>query len=159
MGLVLGPRRRRGRQGQPSGDAKDALKLARAAAAALGRDVIPSFSPWQVFGPMTVAMFHAENAMIQDRPDVTLSVGAQIAGRDFPVPRNYLRHRLDMANAHVATGQHAAAVGVLQEVKSAAPEWLTQQRYAHEILAGVITHRRALTDGMRDLAGFLSLAL
>ena len=141
------------------GEAHDALKLARIAATGISREVIPAFNPWQVFGPMTVAMVQAENAMIQDRPDVTLEIGTQIAGRDFPLPRNWNRHRLDMAHAHTSMRQYGEAVGVLQEVRRAAPEWLAQQRYARDILRKIIEHRRTLTTEMRDLADFVHLAL
>ena len=137
-------------------DAREALRLARMAAGGLHRDTVAHF---RAFGPVTVAMIHAENAMIQDRPDVTLLVGAQIVGRDFPVPRNFLRHRLDVAHAHAATRQYGKAVAVLQEVRASAPEWLAQQRYAKDIFGTVIERRRTLTDEMRDLARFMHLAL
>ncbi len=141
------------------GEARDALKLARVAAVGIGREIIPRFNPWQVFGPLTVSMVQAENAMIQDRPDITLAIGVQIAGREFPLPRNWNRHRLDVANAHVSLRQHGEAVAVLQEVRSAAPEWLVQQRYARDILQKVIDRRRTLTAEMRDLATFIRLDL
>jgi transcriptional regulator with XRE-family HTH domain len=141
------------------GEARDALRLARVAATGVGKEVIPSFNPWQVFGPMTVSMVSAENAIIQDRPDITLAVGDQVAGRDFPLPRNWNRHRLDVAHAHASTRQYAEAVGVLCEVREAAPEWLAQQRYARDILRKIIGHRRTLTPEMRDLADFVHLAL
>jgi transcriptional regulator with XRE-family HTH domain len=140
-------------------DAGDALRLARAAATAIGTDAVVPFNPWQVFGPMTVSMVHAENAAVQDRPEATLGIGAQMAGRGFPVPRNYHRHRLDVAHAHTAMREHAEAVGILREIRTAAPEWLAQQRYARDILAAIITRRRTLTDEMRDMASFMHLPL
>jgi hypothetical protein len=141
------------------GEAGDALKLAKMAAFGVNKEIVPAFNPWQVFGPLTVAMVQAENAIIQNRPDVTLRVGAQIAGRDFPVPRNWNRHRLDVARAHVSLREYGEAVGVLQEVRHAAPEWLVQQRYARDILSIVIARRRTLTAEMRDLADFLRLPM
>jgi transcriptional regulator with XRE-family HTH domain len=141
------------------GEARDALRLARVAATASGRDVISAFNPWQVFGPMTVSMVQAENAMIQDRPDTTLAIGAHIEGGDFPLPRNWNRHRLDMANAHVSLREYGAAVGVLQDVRRAAPEWLLQQRYARDILGRIVNRRRTLTPEMRDLADAVRLPL
>jgi hypothetical protein len=45
------------------------------AAAGIGKDTIPAANPWQVFGPMTVAMVAAENAMICDQPDSVLKIG------------------------------------------------------------------------------------
>ena len=46
-------------------------------------------------------------------------------------------------------------VGVVREVRVAAPEWLAQQRYAGDTLVSVIRWRRSLTGGMRELAEFL----
>ncbi|HEX4101800.1 MAG TPA: helix-turn-helix domain-containing protein [Pseudonocardiaceae bacterium] len=141
------------------GEARDALRLARMAAAGGGSDFLLPYNPWQVFGPVTVSIIQAENAMILDRPEVTLAIGSQLEGRPFPVSRHYHRHRLDVAHAHVALRQYAEAVGILQEIRGAAPEWLGQQRYAGDILAKVIEHRRSLTVEMRELADFLHLAL
>jgi transcriptional regulator with XRE-family HTH domain len=141
------------------GEAKDALKLARVAAVAAGNDFILPYNPWGVFGPMTVSMIQAENAMIQDRPDVTLNLAAQLQGRPFLVPRYYHRHRLDVAHAYVALSQYPEAVEVLQEVRVDAPQWLAQQRYAGDILSQVIGRRRTLTADMRELADFMRLAL
>lgn len=140
-------------------EARDALRLARMAAAGVGKDVIPRFNRWQVFGPMTVSMFQAQNALIQDRPDLTLSVGRQLEGRDFPLPETWNRHRLDVARAHVSLGEYGESVAVLQEIRRAAPEWLVQQRYARDILAAVVERRRVLTAEMRDLADFIRLPL
>lgn len=140
-------------------EAREALRLARMAAAGMDEDVIPHYNPWEVFGPVTVAMVRAENATIQGRPDVTLAIGSQTTGEGYVVPRNYYRHLLDVAHAHAATRQHDRAIGVLRELRAAAPEWLAQQRYARDILSAVITRRRTLTEEMRGLAGFLSLPL
>jgi transcriptional regulator with XRE-family HTH domain len=141
------------------GEAKDALKLARVAAVASGNDFILPYNPWQAFGPMAVSMIQAENATIQDRPDITLAIAVQLQGRRFPVPRLYHRHRLDVAHAHAAMRQHSEAVTVLHEIRRDAPEWLAQQRYARDILNQIIGRRRTLTPEMRDLADFLHLAL
>lgn len=140
-------------------EADEALRLARMAAAGLGRDIIPKFNPWQVFGPATVAMVAAENAMIKGQPGVALSIGSRVVRQGFPVPRNYHRHRLDVASAHATVHQYSEAVTVLQEIRTAAPEWLVQQRYAADILTRIISHRRRLTPEVRDLAGFLHLPL
>jgi hypothetical protein len=125
------------------------------AATGIGKDFIPRSNPWQVFGPMTVAMVNAENAMIQDQPDLVLKLGGQLTKGTYPVPRNWNRHRLDVAHAYVAIRQHGEAIRILQQVKSAAPEWLTQQRYARDILAQMIGRRRTLTTDMRELADFM----
>jgi transcriptional regulator with XRE-family HTH domain len=139
------------------GEAKDALKLARMAAIGIGRDIIPACNPWQVFGPVTVSMVRAENAIIQDRPDTTLSVAAQLSGAGFPVPRNWNRHRLDVAAACAARRQTTEAAEIVAEVRDAAPEWLAQQRYARDIVTRIIDRRRTLTPRMHELAAAVRL--
>lgn len=139
------------------GEAQEALRLAGVAAAAIGADAIPAYNPWEVFGPGTVSMARAEAATIAGRPDRTLGIGARVDGRRYPMPRNYRRHRLDVAHALVQTRQDDKAIGVLREIRAQAPEWLAEQRYAGDILSAVIGRRRTLNDDMRDLAEFLHL--
>ena len=141
------------------GEAHEALRLARVAAAAVGHDFTLPYNPWQVFGPATVAVIAAENAMIQDRPQATLAIAERLQIGSFPVSRHYYRHRLDVANAHAALKEYAEAVGVLQDVRRAAPEWLVQQRYARDILGRVVHHRRTLTAEMIELADAVRLPL
>ena len=86
-------------------------------------------------------------------------IGAQVTGAAYPVPRNYLRHRLDIAHAYVQMRRYAEAVGVLAQVRSAAPEWVIRQRYARDTLSAVIAHSRRLTGEARDLADFMQLPL
>jgi transcriptional regulator with XRE-family HTH domain len=140
-------------------EAAEALRLARIAASGIARDIIPSFNRWQVFGPMTVAMFQAQNALIQNRPEVTLRIGRQLEGRSFPLPETWNRHRLDVANAHAITRDYTGAVTVLRDIQRNAPEWLAQQRYARDILSQIIGKRRTLTPGMRQLADAVRLPL
>lgn len=139
------------------GEAADALKLARMAAIGVGRDFRPAADPWHVFGPMTVSMIRAENAMIEERPDVTLQISGQLEGARFPLSRNWNRHRLDVANAHAVSRQYAEAIDVLQQVRHSAPEWLVTQRYAKDILGKIIGKRRTLTAEMRELADFIKV--
>jgi transcriptional regulator with XRE-family HTH domain len=141
------------------GEAQEALKFAKVAAIAVGSEFALPYNPWQVFGPATVAVIQAENAIVQDRPDVTLGLAEHLDVQRFPVSRHYYRHRLDVARAHVSLREYGDAVGVLEEVRRAAPEWLVQQRYARDILSIVIARRRTLTAEMRELADFLRLPM
>jgi transcriptional regulator with XRE-family HTH domain len=140
------------------GEAREAAQLARAAAVAADRPDYPM--PYnQMFGPATVAIIQAENAIIENRPDHTLAIARQIENRVLPLPRYHHRHRLDVASAHVAKRQHAEAAEVLAEVHRKAPEWLAQQRYARDIVTRMIGHRRTLTPEMRELAAAVRLPL
>jgi hypothetical protein len=146
-------------RGSRPDEAREALRLARIAAAGTSRDIIPSFNRWQVFGPVTVSMFQAQNALIQDRPEIALRIVTKLPGRGFPLPETWNRHLLDAAWAHVLVREYNEAVGVLQDIRGAAPEWLAQQWYAQDILSRVIKYRRTLTPGMRGLADLMRLPL
>ncbi|WP_026405223.1 helix-turn-helix domain-containing protein [Actinomadura rifamycini] len=147
------------RNAQP-GDAEDALRLARTAAVAMGAEYAPATDFLRAFGPLTVAMKRAENAMVEDKPDRVLAMSAKIPLQDMrPTSNNRNRHLLDVAKARVALRQHAEAFDVLQDVRRGAPEWLPNQRYARDIFGQIVTRRRTLTPDMREFADFVHLAV
>jgi transcriptional regulator with XRE-family HTH domain len=139
------------------GEAREALRLARMAAAGTERDFVLPYAPWHVFGPVTVSVVAAENAIILDQPRETLDIARTIAGTKMPVPRYAPSHRLDIASAHTALRQFPEAVAVLQKLRRERPQWLPHQRYASDILQKIIQRRRTLTPDMRDLAEFIGI--
>jgi ribosome-binding protein aMBF1 (putative translation factor) len=145
------------------GEAEDALKLARAAADRIGREVISDASTTRTFGPVSVAMISAESAVISGHPDKALRVARGISGTRngllHPKSASRCRHRLDTANALAQLRQPQEAVAILHELRDDAPEWLAQQRYARDILSTIINRRRTLTPEMRELADFVHLPL
>lgn len=139
------------------GEAQDALRMARTAAVALGREHAPNADFLRTFGPTTVALKKAENASISDQPDVVLNVASSLPRHRLrPTSNNRNRHLLDVSNAHVSMGQHPEAVEVLQKIRAASPEWLRQQRFAQDIMGRLIATRRTLTTEMRELAEAIS---
>jgi hypothetical protein len=147
------------RNAQP-GDAEDAIRLARAAAVAMGAEYAPRNDFLQAFGPLTVAMKRAENAMVEDRPDRVLAMSQRIPVADLrPTSNNRNRHLLDVAQARVSLRQHAEAFDMLQGIRHDAPEWLPNQRYARDILGQIISRRRTLTSEMREFADFIHVAV
>ena len=140
------------------GEADDTIRLARTAAVAMGRDLTPDEDFLRTFGPVTVAMKRVENAMIEDRPDKVLQLSQTIPVTDLrPTSNNRNRHLLDVAEAHRRMHRYGEAFEILQGVRHDAPEWMTNQRYARDILKGIIGRRRTLTDEMCDLADFVRL--
>jgi hypothetical protein len=144
------------RDNQP-GQARDALRLARIAAAGTDRDFNLPYAPWHVFGPVTVQVAAAENATIQDNPQATLDIASRLTRATLPVRRYAPSHRLDVAQAHVTLRQYPEAVSVLQQLRQERPEWLPRQRHASDILEKIIQRRRTLTPGMRELADLMHL--
>ncbi len=138
-------------------EAHQALRLARMAAAGTGQDFVLAYAPWHVFGPMTVSVVAAENATIQDRPEAALAIAGRIEGTR--VLRYAPSQHLDVAQAHATLHQYPEAIGALQQLRRARPQWLPQQRHAADILTKIIRRRRTLTPEMRDLADFMHLSL
>jgi hypothetical protein len=60
------------------GEADDTLRYARTAAVAMGREYAPKNDFLQTFGPLTVELKHAENAMINDKPDLVLQLAERV---------------------------------------------------------------------------------
>ncbi|MFD7505738.1 helix-turn-helix domain-containing protein [Streptomyces sp. NPDC059850] len=138
--------------------ATDTLRLAHSAAVAMGREFAPDGDFLRAFGPVTVALKRAENAMIAEEPDRVLSLAARIpAGGLRPTSNNRNRHLLDVARAHVMKRRHTEAFGVLQGVWADAPEWLPNQHYARDILGDIIAKRRTVTPEMQSMADALGL--
>jgi transcriptional regulator with XRE-family HTH domain len=144
------------RDNQP-GQAQDALRLGRMAAAGVDRDFNLPYAPWHVFGPVTVLVATAESTSIQDNPQATLDIARRLTIARLPVRRYAPSHRLDVAQAHLTLRQYPEAVSVLQQLRHERPEWLPRQRHASDILEKIIHRRRTLTPEMRDLAAFINL--
>ncbi|MER6913808.1 helix-turn-helix domain-containing protein [Streptomyces sp. NPDC000594] len=142
------------------GQAADALRFARAAAVALGREFAPENDFLRTFGPTTVHLKRTENASIADRPDVVLRLADKIPAYALkPTSTNRNRHYLDVAEAYAKTGQYAEAFGKLEQIRASSPEWLPNQRYARDIFARIAKGRRTLTSEMRTMADAVGMPL
>lgn len=143
------------------GEADDALSLARAAAARIGRDVPFSVATTARFGPVTVNVIAAESAVLRWQPDATLALAERVRGSLGVIePAQVLRHRLDVANAHAMRREYGDVVEVMQGLRREAPEWLASQQYARDVMESVVRRRRGpLTQELRDLAEATSLPL
>ena len=143
---------------QPGG-AADALSLARAAAARIGRDVPFSGGSASKFGPVTVQVITAETAALSWQPDRALAIAERIRpGLASIEPAQQLRHRLDVANAHAMRREWDDVVGVMEGLRREAPEWLANQQYARDVLEAVLRRRRGpWPDDLRGLAAAVRL--
>ncbi|WP_411114088.1 helix-turn-helix domain-containing protein [Streptomyces sp. 029-5] len=146
------------RNSQP-GQAADALRLARAAAVALGRESKSETDAIRAFGPTTVHLKRAENAGVVDCPDVVLDLAKRVPANAMPPSSNRNRYALGIADALARTGQYADGFEVLADIQRAAPEWLPNQTYARTVLRRIIEGRRTLTPEMRRMATGIQLEL
>ncbi|MEV0040688.1 helix-turn-helix transcriptional regulator [Streptomyces sp. NPDC050804] len=143
-----------------SGQAKDALRFAKSAAVALGREYAPQSDFLRTFGPTTVVLKSAENASVTDRPDVVLRLADTVPQKGLrPTSNNRNRHFLDVADAFAKTNQYPESFGKLQEIQLSSPEWLPNQAYARTVLRRIVEGRRTLTPEMRRMASDIHLEL
>ncbi|MEO3808864.1 helix-turn-helix transcriptional regulator [Sphaerisporangium sp. B11E5] len=140
------------------GEAEDAIRLARTAAVAMSRDLSPDDDFLRTFGPVTVAMKRAENAMVEDRPDVVLRMSRVIPTGDLaPTSNNRNRHLLDVADAHRRSRQYGEAFELLRRIRQDSPEWIVNQSYAKAILKGIFAGKRTPNRDMREFADFMRM--
>lgn len=140
-------------------EAAEAMRLAEAAAAAIGPERGSYHAYWTTFGPATVAMKNVENAVVDGRPDVALTRAQRVPSGLRPTSDNRNRHLLDVSAAHLDLREYDAAFDMLYRLSREAPVWLASQRMAGDLLGRIIARRRTLTPQMRELAGVLSLPL
>ena len=143
------------------GAAEDALRNAAAAAAKIGREIETDISTARTFGPPSVSMMAAENALLLGKPDVTLRIAHEDVPRGGPVPVamgvSVLRHRLDIASAYAEMRQYKEAVDVMDGLRRSVPQWLGVQQTARDLVERVMRRRRTLTPQMRELAAAVRL--
>ncbi len=139
-------------------DADHAMRLAQAAAIAVGREKGSYHSYWTTFGPATVSMKRVENAVVDDKPDTALALAEQVPAGLRPTSDNRNRHLLDVTAAHIQLRHYPEAFEVLYRLRQEAPAWLENQHMARDLLDKIIARRRALTADMRELADFVHLA-
>ncbi|MFG1977037.1 helix-turn-helix domain-containing protein [Nonomuraea fuscirosea] len=155
--LLLGVSTAAIRDNRP-GESEDAITLARAAATRMGHEAVSDTSTTRTFGPVTVAMIRAENAVIRDEPDKVLSIAERIPPNVLhPRSASRNRHHLDVASAYVSTRRPADALNVLEDLGLTAPQWLVTQRYAQDIYRRAVSRRRTLTPQMRRVADLMGL--
>jgi transcriptional regulator with XRE-family HTH domain len=140
-----------------NGEAGDAMRLARAAAVLTGRELPRGDMRLATWGPVTVACKAAERDVVMERPEEVLKAAKPLEAAGIKTTTEYLRHRLDVAKAHLMLRQYGETIEVLSAIRERAPEWLTLQRYARDIMATVVERRRTLTPEMRSLADAVAL--
>jgi hypothetical protein len=138
-------------------EAADMMRLAHAAAIAVGRESGGYHQYWTTFGPATVAMKRVENAVVDDRPDLALRLARDVPTGLRPTSDNRNRHLLDVAAAHTELRHYDAAFEVLLQLSREARPWLVEHRMAKDLLGRIVGRRRTLTDEMRQLSDLLQL--
>ncbi|WP_326600279.1 helix-turn-helix domain-containing protein [Streptomyces sp. NBC_01803] len=137
-------------------EAREYLRLARTAGAALGGSGALEMSSWGRFDWRTVAFQGIENQLVAERPRRVLALSARMpkASRTF-----MRRHLLDVAQAHAMLRQPDEATAILAGLLDETPEWLRHQRMAADAFQTALgsSKRRRLSPQQRQLARFFEV--
>jgi transcriptional regulator with XRE-family HTH domain len=138
-------------------EARDYLKVARAAAAPLPQE--HQTVDYKTFGQLTVALKGPENAMIADQPDRALELSEELPRHTGKTkPEEWDRHQLDVAQAHVRTGNADRATEILTTIRKQHPAWLRYQQPARDTVRTILSTRpRMPSNEQRQLANFLDI--
>jgi hypothetical protein len=142
-------------------EAREMLRLARTAGAALGGGVAAYPYGWGKFDWSTVAFQAVENQVVAGQPGRVLGLSARLPAAGATATANtWNRHLLDVAQAHVMLRQGAEATKVLAALHGSAPEWLRHQQMAKDTFEQSLraSGRRRLTGKQRELASFFGTA-
>jgi hypothetical protein len=139
-------------------EAKEFLRLARTAAAGLGRETVRGRHHWTVLIPATVAMKEVEHHVVIGNWRQALKLAERIRPGQRIQPDDRHRHELDLAKAHAELADYNDALRILVGLRTQAPQWLRHQRMGREIARKIFHSRtRALPAEMRALADFYDL--
>ncbi|RKN45987.1 XRE family transcriptional regulator [Streptomyces hoynatensis] len=138
-------------------EAREMLRLARAAGVALGGAQAVDEGAWGRFDWRTVAYQAIENHMTTGNPGMALALTRRMP----PPPPGATfgrRHMLTVAQAHAALRQGEEAIGILLALSRMSPEWLRHQRLAGDVFREAGRRRkRALSRDERELATLLGV--
>lgn len=134
-------------------EAEEILQLADAAAQVLGDRPYPHAQiAGNDFSREGVHLMRVETLVISGRHAEALTLAQQAPRSAQVTPSGRQRHRLDVAWAHLHTGDRDAAVEVLAELRRVAPSWLRQQPYARVIVDTLVRRtRRRVSAELADL--------
>lgn len=139
-------------------EAREYVSVATTAGTRLGRQH-QDLAGHKAFGPMNGALLAVEVEMLDDRPDRALELAREVP-RDAGAGNTsgWDRHRLDLAAAHLRTGQVEKAEEILTAVRREHPHWMRYQQYARDIVRELRDARpRMPSQRTRDLAEFMGI--
>ncbi|WP_405770590.1 helix-turn-helix domain-containing protein [Streptomyces sp. NBC_01538] len=147
-------------------EARDYRRAASVAATAIGHEHEYGLPSLDSFGPVTAAMKSLEDAMITGDARAVVRRAEEeeaLASRAWkrlgsPGKNDRNRFALDVARAHVRTGDSARAEEELVRLCRVAPNWLDQQNMAAYTWEEVAAKRkRSLTPEMREVGRHLGV--
>jgi transcriptional regulator with XRE-family HTH domain len=140
-------------------EAREILRLARTAGAAIGGGKAGGPYRCGEFSASSVAFQAIENYMVAEKPGMVLGLAARVPSGAASTSNTYHRHLLDVARAHTLLRQRDEATGILCSLRDDSPDWLRQQQMAADTFQDVLRlSRRRVTARQRELAAFFGVA-
>ncbi|GAB2882728.1 helix-turn-helix domain-containing protein [Streptomyces mayteni] len=155
-GLLVKASAAAARNNRPA-EARDYLRMARAAGSALGDRLGGVAYRSGTFSNLSAAYQAIENHMVSDRPDRVLGLSERISAAAAPTSNTRHRHLLDVARAHATLRQGDQAEEILAGIHAESPDWLRHQQMATDVFTDVLRKRRRLTKRQRELALFFAV--
>lgn len=138
-------------------EAREMLRLARTAAAALG-GATDAQLPRGGFGQVSVALQAIENHMVARHPHRVLGLASRIPATVVSDSDGWRRHLLTVAQAHVVLRHDGDPLEILDGLHARRPEWLRHQRAAADVFRDArALRKRPLTGQQRALGQFLGV--
>jgi transcriptional regulator with XRE-family HTH domain len=139
-------------------EARDYAAVASTAGVRLRREH-QDLAGHRAFGPLTTALQGPEIEILDDKPDRALELSRNIPGDIGETnPSTWNRHLLDVARAHVRTGNADKATEILASLRRGRPEWLRYQQHARDTVREILAARpRMPSEEQRQLAGFMNV--
>jgi hypothetical protein len=139
-------------------EAREFLRLAKTAAAGLGKEEFRRRPHWTMLAPATVAMKEVEHQVVVGNWRQALMLAENIRSAQRTRPDDRHRHELDLAKAHAELADFTDALEILAGLHRSAPHWLRHQRLGREVTRKILSSQtRALSGEMRALADFYDL--
>jgi tetratricopeptide (TPR) repeat protein len=112
---------------------------------------------WTSFGPTTVAMHRVSAALELGDVDSALARGSRLDTSSLPIERR-VRHKLDLARAHLECGHREEAVDLLLDADELAPEQVGSHYIARSLVtAWIKMGREGASRSVADLAQRLQI--
>lgn len=140
-------------------EARDFLRLAKAAAAGSGGGTFCHEGYWAMLGAATVAMKDVEHQVIIGNYREAVRLAGQVPAARRIRADVRQRHQLDLALAHAGLGNRAEAVRILTALRVSAPNWLRHQRLGRDTARKLVASpARSLSAEARALADFYNFS-
>ncbi len=140
--------------------AEELLRLAHMAAVRIDGRGMDYGKYWEVFSLATVGITKTGDALVRGDAALALRIGERIRQTPNLHIDWWTYHLRTRADAQTATRDYAAAIETMKSIRRLAPEWIKNDRDAHDVvlrLQDATSVRRARSSGLAELAQFMGV--